>query len=149
MKGLYKHCSGNYYYLTDISSDSEGNRYALCFDVLSPESGTMIIPLDKWDEETTKVMYIEPTLSGLSTEDLIRELGARKDSPLQKLDIEGLNKRVFSTDYVVGELYDETEESVKGVYTVAVFDTEKEAITYLENHPSVNARVLKRTFIVL
>jgi hypothetical protein len=159
MEGLYRHYSGSYFYLTDITTDEEGKKYAHCFNVLLPEAGTVVIPLEKWDEvvevNNTKrmrfkrVAYIEPTLKDLSTEDLIKELRSRKDSPLQQLDIEGYNSKVFSTDYVVGELYEESEESAKGVFTVATFNTLEEAHAYMDNHASVNTKVFKRTFLLI
>lgn len=173
--GLYRHFKGAYYYVTGLSKNAIDDTIMVnYFNVCHPEYGSFVRPLedfitdhytknngvvtvfikDRKDNVTgqhhrmERVKDLNFQLGSVSTEALIYELGHRKDSPLQKLDIEGLNASVFSTDYVVGEKNYETEDFSKGVSTIASFDTEEEAKKYYETHKHRKSTgVFKRTFI--
>lgn len=173
--GLYRHFKGAYYYVTGISKNAIDDTIMVnYFNVCHPEYGSFVRPLEDFitDHDTkgngTVTVYIRDRkdnvtgqhhrmervkdlnfqLGSVSTEALIYELGHRKDSPLQRLDIKGLNASVFSTDYVVGNCYEQTEDTPRGVETIAVFETPEKAKEYLDTHQHLpNTKVFKRTFI--
>ena len=87
-------------------------------------------------------------LGSVSTEQIIDELRRRTDSPIHELDIEGLQSKIFSKDYCVGEACEATEDTPRGVYTVSTFETPEQAYQYLSTHQHKrNTKVFKRTFI--
>lgn len=162
--GLYRHFkTGNYYFLQNIVSDcnSDGKKY-LCvyFNVCNPEQGTFSRRVEDWNNY---VVYREDNLTGqtyrfelvksidfqissITTEQLIRELRTRKDSPIHALNLKGMMSPIVSQDYVVGEYFN--DEEVKGVSTICAHDTLEQAKKYFATHKlRDNARVFKRTFI--
>lgn len=173
--GLYRHFKGDYFYVSSVVKDENSGYYnAVYLNVLKPELGMFTRNLDEFcsdvsgiDEEGhiefivdrkdnvtgqyhrfEKVVNLDNYVENLSTEQLIEELSKREDSPLQKLDIEGLSNLVFCTDYVVGESAEATKEHPRGVYTIASFDTEIEAKRYYATHKlRKGTKVFKRTFI--
>lgn len=168
-KGVYRKYTGDYIIVLDLVIEDDmlvsNGPVALVSDLIS--YGTSIkrtIPVSEFfdnvsDDEinvtgqTFKYQRVDSfdtaSLRNFDTQSLIKELADRDDSPLQKLGIEGLSNKVFATDYVYGVPYEETEETPKGVDTLAVFDTEGEAKKYLLNHSTGRGIVFKRTFIVL
>lgn len=167
--GLYRHFKGAYYFVQNIVLDAVRNC-PMCyyFNVLHPEKGLFVRPVDEWFSEDTdkglikdrpdnttgqttrfaKVVSLGDEVKNLSTDHLIRELKGREDSPLQTLDIDGLSDCVFCTDYVVGDKNYATEDYPCGVSTVASFTTEEEAKNYYATHKHLRATgVFKRTFI--
>lgn len=149
------------------------------FDICHPEYGSFVRPLEDFISCTYMVTLpnkdVQPKnigerldnvtgqfrrfervkdlnfqLGSVPTEQLIAELRNREDSPLQSLDIEELNGRVFCTDYVVGDKNYATEDYPCGVSTVASFETEEQAKKYYDTHKHLKATaVFKRTFIEL
>ncbi len=161
--GLYRHFKGEYYFLLNIVR-GDNERYVQYLNIFHPEYGYFVRPYSEWRTDVSerednitgqtyrfeRVYSIDNAVKNLSTNQLIDELKERSDSPLQKLDIEGLSAKCFNSDYVVGEAYEATEDSPKGVYTVAVCDTPQEAFDYLSTHSTKkNTGVFKRTFIQL
>lgn len=178
--GLYRHFKGEYYYVTGLAKSTADEKTVMVyyFNVCHPEYGSFVRPLDDFvaDHDTTEHFGDEMTLyikdrkdnktgqikrfervkdlnfqiGSISTEQLIEELRRRTDSPIHELDIEGLQSKVFSKDYVVGEAYEQTDTTEKGVYTVSVHDTPEKAQEYLATHVhKINTKVFKRTFIEL
>lgn len=160
--GLYRHFKGSYYLVLNSLLGDDGIRYIQYVNVLSTESGYFCRPVaeflddvsDREDNYTgqkyrfERVTNLDDVVKNASTEQLVRELKGRVDSPFQKLDIDGLNSCVYSTDYVIGMPYEATEDSPKGVETLNVFDTAEEAWKYLKNRSSrKDITVFKRTFI--
>lgn len=169
--GLYRHFKGGYYYVTGVSKSATDEKTLMVnyFNVCHPEYGSFVRPLDDFvtdreedgrmivdrpDNVTGQICRLERVkdlnfqLGSVSTEQIVEELRHRKDSPIHELDIEGLQSNIYSKDYVIGELYEQTEDTPKGVYTVATFDSEKKAKDYYLTHQHKrNAVVLKRTFI--
>ena len=169
--GLYRHFKGGYYYVTGLSKNATDERTVMVnyFDVCHPEYGNFVRPLDEFitdidekavaiilrkDNKTGQFKRFEPVrdlnfqLGSVSTEQLIEELRKRTDSPIHELDIEGLRSKVFSKDYVVGDAYEKTEYTPKGVYTIATFEEQSKAQEYLITHPhKKSTRIFKRTFI--
>ena len=176
--GLYRHFKGEYFYVTGLSRSATDEKTVMVnyFNVCHPEYGSFVRPLDDFVAEfdTTEqfgdemTIYIKDRvdnmtgqfqrferikelnfqLGSVSTQQLIKELRRRTDSPIHELDIEGLRSNVFYKDFIVGEVFEETDVTNKGVYTVAGFDTQKQAYSYLATHPHRNnTRVFKRTFI--
>ena len=161
--GLYKHFKGGYYFVKEITKDETlGIPYAVYFDVINP-TGLYSRPCDEFNDRVPdrqdnvtgqilrfeKVNSLSNSVKNISTEQLLKELRGRKDSPLQELDIKGLSDLVYSFDYVVGEVFEGTEEFPRGVNTVAVFNDEETAKKYLIQHRLEKARysLFKRTFI--
>lgn len=175
--GLYRHFKGDYYYVQNIVTDTkdEKSQVVIYFDVLHPERGTfartVLDFIAKYDESGgdflghkyiidrvdnvtgqthrfEKIVSLDNEVKNLSTESLLNELAKRADSPLQELDIDGLSKRVFCSDYVIGEAYEATDDNPKGVFSFNVFDDGDSAFKYLSTHKhKSNAKVFKRTFI--
>lgn len=167
--GLYRHFKGSYYFVQNIVKDAV-REVSMCYyyNVCHPEYGLFVRPCSEWfDNYTDKglikdrednvtgqctrfavVKDLDFQLSSVSTEQLLAELGRRVDSPIHEVDIEGLRSPVFSKDYVVGEAYEPTEDTPKGVYTVSTHDTLANARRYFESHKrKKNTRIFKRTFI--
>ena len=169
--GLYRHFKGAYYFVQNVVKNAvTGEDMCYYYDVMHPEKGLFVRPVYEWFEEYTdkgkvidrpdnytgqkyrfvKVVSLEWHLRNYSTDVLIEELNHRVDSPLQALDIEGLNDQVFSVDYVIGEKCLATEDHPDGVVTIASFNTEEQAKTYFATHRlRRSAGVFKRTFIEL
>ena len=171
--GLYRHFKGAYYFVQNVVKNAvTGEDMCYYYDVMHPEKGLFVRPVSEWfDEYNTdgvfkivdrpdnvtgqkhrfeKVSSIDYSISNFTTEHLMRELAQRTDSPLQALDIKGVNDRVFSVDYVIGEKCPATEDHPDGVVTIASFNTEEQAKTYFATHRlRRSAGVFKRTFIEL
>lgn len=168
--GLYRHFKGTYYYVTSISRNANNydeylvNYFDVChpekvctrpltdFIATTEEDGRLI--KDRPDNITgqyvrfERIYNLDWQISSVSTEQLIEELRIRNDSPIHELDIDGLRSPVVAKDYVVGDLFEATKDTPKGVYTLATFETEEEARTYLATHMGrKNTGVFKRTFI--
>lgn len=169
--GLYRHFKGQYYYVTGLSRSAIDEKTIMVnyFNVCHPEYGSFTRPLndfiatheedgraivDRFDNITGQIMRLERVkdlnfqLGSVSTEQLIGELRRRTDSPIHELDIEGLQSQIFAKDYCVGEACEETEDTPRGVYTLASFDKQMDAENYLLTHAhKKNTKVFKRTFI--
>ena len=169
--GLYRHFKGQYYYVTGLSKSATDEKTVMVnyFNVCHPEYGSFVRPLDDFtatheedgrsikdrpDNVTGQLMRLERVkdlnfqLGSVSTEQIIDELRRRTDSPIHELDIEGLQSKIFSKDYCVGEACEATEDTPRGVYTVSTFETPEQAYQYLSTHQHKrNTKVFKRTFI--
>lgn len=78
------------------------------------------------------VTDITSVLAQCSTENLIKELKTRPDSPFNELDVEGLNDRVAMTEFVVGEI--KLDNEIPYFVCGHSADTLIEAKDYLERH---------------
>lgn len=169
--GLYRHFKGQYFYVTGLSKSATDENTIMVnyFNVCHPEFGSFVRPLDDFiatheedgraikdrpDNVTGQFMRLERVkdlnfqLGSVSTEQIIDELRRRTDSPIHELDIEGLQSNIFSKDFCVGEACEATEDTPKGVYTLASFNNQKDAENYLSTHTHKrNTKVFKRTFI--
>ena len=169
--GLYRHFKGEYYYVTGLAKSTVDEKTVMVyyFNVCHPEYGSFVRPLDDFtatheedgrsikdrpDNVTGQIMRLERVkdlnfqLGSVSTEQIIDELRRRTDSPIHELDIEGLQSKIFSKDYCVGEACESTEDTPRGVYTVSTFETPEQAYQYLSTHQHKrNTKVFKRTFI--
>lgn len=169
--GLYRHFKGGYYYVTGLSKNAIDEKTVMVnyFNVCHPEYGSCVRPLESFtatheedgraikyrpDNVTGQIMRLERVkdlnfqLGSVSTEQLISELRKRTDSPIHELDIEGLQSKIFSKDYIVGEAFEATKDYPKGVYTTTSFDTLEEAQSYFSSHKHrKETRIFKRTFI--
>ena len=170
--GLYRHFKGEYYYVTGLSKSATDEKTVLVnyFNVCHPEYGTCTRPIDdfitEYDDKAqclisnrkdnitgqhtrfARIKDINFQLGSVSTEQLIEELRRRVDSPIHELDIEGLRSKVFCKDYIIGEAFEATEDTPRGVYTVARFDNSLQAMQYMSTHPHKKlAKIFKRIFI--
>lgn len=173
--GLYRHFKGGYYFVKEIVKDCNSGIHLVSYiDILNVHLGTFVRPLDDFNAEFyikdnkielikdrednvtgqhyrfERVKSLDNQVKNLSTNSLIEELRSREDSPLQKLDIDGLNDRVFCSDYVVGipHLADLDKNTPRGVENIVTCTTEEEAKKYLLSHKTrKGTSVYKRTFI--
>ena len=169
--GLYRHFKGGYYYVTGLSKNAIDEKTIMVnyFNVCHPEYGACVRPLesftatheedgraikDRPDNVTGQSMRLERVkdlnfqLGSVSTEQLISELRKRTDSPIHELDIEELQSKIFSKDYVVGETFMPTEDYPKGVYSSVSFTTLEEAQEYFSSHKHrKDTKIFKRVFI--
>ena len=94
------------------------------------------------------VKLLVQACKGKTTEQLIKELRNRVDSPIHELDIEGLQSKIFAKDYIVGEACEQTEDTPQGVYTIASFNDEDSASMYYYSHlHNKRTKMFKRVFI--
>lgn len=169
--GLYRHFKGQYYYVTGLSKSAadESTIMVNYFNVCHPEYGSYTRPLDDFvatyeedgrdikdrkDNVTGQFMRFERIkdlnyqIGSVSTNQLIEELRNRIDSPIHELDIDGLKSKIFSRDYIVGDAYEATDDTPKGVYTIATFNDKESASLYYYSHVHTGrTKVFKRTFI--
>lgn len=171
-QGLYRHFQGKYYYVYYLSKDKESNEIMVTYvDVCHPEYGPItqrssdflakkscgLIIADRVDNVTgqahvfERVRDLNNPVSDLSTEQLVKELLKRKDSPIHELDIPALKEAVFSKDFVIGEpVKPEDDELPQGVYTLNVFNDEESAREHLTKHAYPRRiGLFKRVFIEL
>lgn len=169
--GLYRHFKGQYFYVTGLSKSATDEKTVMVnyFNVCHPEYGSFVRPLDDFvsdlDDKAVAVVLRKDNVTGqrlrfervkdlnfqlgsVSTEQLIEELRTRTDSPIHELDIEGLRSEVYAKDYCVGEACEATEDTPRGVYTIASFDKQMDAENYYSTHKHTKTtKVFKRTFI--
>ncbi len=161
--GLYRHFKGGFYLLMNILRSDDGSYYAQYVNIMHPEQGYFVRPTSEWNtdvssrednftgqkERFTKVYSVMDDAKNLSTEHLIRELRGRKDSPLQDLDIEGLNDHVFCTDYCIGEAYEAHDEYPNGVNSLYACESMEEAVEAIKKgkHFGDRCKIFKRVFI--
>lgn len=161
--GLYRHFKGGYYFLMNVLRNEDGEYPLLQYvDIEHPELGYFARPLPQWNDDIherednytgqtyrfEKVKDIDNPVRNLSTEQLIRELRGRENSPLQDLDIEEVSGRVFSRDYCIGEAHEETEDYPRGVSVNECFDTKEEAFKFMNTHAKNRKfKVFRRVFI--
>lgn len=176
--GLYRHFKGEYYYVTGLSKSATDEKTVMVnyFNICHPEYGSFVRPLtdfiadhdtteqfgdemtlyikDRVDNKTGQIFRFERVkdlnfqLGSVSTEQLIKELRNRTDSPIHELDIEGLQSKIFAKDFVIGEACEQTEDTPKGVFTLATFDDKESASMYFYSHlHNKRTKVFKRVFI--
>lgn len=177
--GLYRHFKGQYFYVTNVckSSEDEKTLRVTYFNICHPEYGYFSRPVEDFlsDHDTTVQFGDEMTLfisdrldnvtgqtyrfervkdlnfqvSSISTEQLLRELTKREDSPIRDLDLEGAESKVFTRDYVCGV---PMSDEVHGNYLASwnQFDDKEEAQKYVRKHsmPGKVMRVFKRILLM-
>lgn len=162
-QGLYRHFKGGYYFLMNVLKDENGDFPLLQYvDIMRPELGYFCRPVPSWNEDIhdrkdnitgqtyrfERVTNIDNGIENFTTEQLLRELKGRENSPLQDLDIDEVSGRVFSRDYCIGEPHEETEDYPRGVSVNEVFDTKEEAFNYMNTHAkSSRYGIFRRVFI--
>lgn len=177
--GLYRHFKGQYFYVTNVcrSSEDEKTLRATYFNVCHPEQGYFSRPVedflsdhdtsvqfgdeitlyikDRFDNVTGQTRRFERVkdlnfqVSSVSTDQLLRELISRQDSPIRDLDIPGAESRAFSRDYVCGvPMYDEVHGNYLSNWVQ--FDDEAEAWKYAQKHsmPGKVMKVFKRVLLM-
>jgi len=95
---------------------------------------------------------IAPSVENFTTKELERELAKRADSVFNRLNIKGLNDRVFVTEYAVGYKHEPRitrgKEYPRQVEVELVTDTLEEAQDYLKRgNLRKEATIFKRTYI--
>lgn len=165
--GLYQHFKGSYFFLYNLLRDSVKDCQGyVCeyFNILHPEYGHFARPEDQWFTDVSerednvtgqihrfeRVVSIDTSMENFTTEQLMKELSTRKDSPLQSLDVAGLSERVAAVDYAVGRVLEIPKDGSKGVSVEASFTLESEARDYWMHHScSKSSEVFKRTFLAV
>lgn len=169
--GLYRDYEGNYIFVQNMVTHADGDLYCVYFDVMHPEKGFMCrpayewfdtlielpsgfsVPIEKVAQNVTgqkhryeKIVDLDDNVKNLSTEQLIKELGSRNDSPFQHTDIEGLNEKVLDYDYIIGfPTY--VEDEGKEVFSVLYADDNLDRVKrYFSTHKFIDmAKIYKRT----
>ena len=163
--GLYRHFKGEYYYINNIVKDcTTGLYHCTYFNVCKPHLGIFVRDMNEWfDTETDKGAVVDRPdnvtgqihrfervydlnfqLGSVSTEQLLNELYKREDSPINELDIDGLQSQIDCKDYVLGQYF----ENEDYVVTVNAFASEEQARKHLASRNyGTNLNLYKRTFI--
>lgn len=176
--GLYRHFKGQYYYVTDISTDTQDEKSKVVhyFNVCHPEYGSFVRPVEDFiaDHDTTfqfgdeMILYIKDRfdnatgqtyrfervrdlnfqVASVTTDQLMRELVKREDSPIRDLDLEGAESEVFMRDYVCGV---PMCDSIHGEYLShwVQFDDKESAIKYIRSKsmPGKELKLFKRVLL--
>lgn len=157
--GLYRHFKGEVYFALNLLTSNDGDLYVQYVNALQPGQWYSR-PLKDWDDDVSnrgdnltgqsrrfeRITSYGASACDLSTDQLLRELAVREDSPLYGSDIPALSSGITAFDYVVGEL-GETDDGEKGVYCHAVFSTKDEAFNSRTFQKEARSRVFRRTFI--
>lgn len=165
--GLYRHFKGEYFFVQNVARDETRKGIWMCyyFNVCHPEYGVFVRPVDDWYSTTTdngeiaerpdnvtgqtyrfeRVEDLNFQISSISTDQLIRELSKRYDSPIRDLDIKGAEALVFSRDYVVGRPIIDSEYGNHLSFWNA-FSTRDEAVNYVKETPGCN--LFKRILLI-
>lgn len=173
--GLYRHFKGQYFYVLNVIRDCTTGEFMCQYvNVCHPEEIPWVRLVEDFvsDHDTTEQFGDEMTLyikdrkdnvtgqtyrfervenidfqvSSISTEQLMRELAKRKDSPIRDLDIEGAEALVFSRDYIVGK---PILDSVNGNHLASwnAFSTKEEAVKNLKKNP-IGVGLFKRIMLI-
>lgn len=157
--GLYRHYKGDVYFAMNLLTSSDGDLYVQYVNAIQP-GGWYSRPLKEWEDDVSErkdnltgqskrfehITSYGASVCDLSTDQLLRELAVREDSPLYGSDLPALSSGITATDYVVGEL-GETDSGENGVYCHAVFSTKEEAFKSQTFQRGGRLTVFKRTFI--
>lgn len=173
--GLYRHFKGQYFYVLNVIRDCTSGEFMCQYvNVCRPEEIPWVRSVEDFvsDHDTTEQFGDEMTLyikdrkdnvtgqtyrfervenidfqvSSISTEQLMRELAKRRDSPIRDLDIEGAEALVFSRDYIVGK---PILDSVNGNHLASwnAFSTKEEAVKNLKKNP-IGVGLFKRIMLI-
>lgn len=160
--GLYRHFKGAVYFADTLMKDQEGQYRVHYCNALEPTIW-YARPLAEWDTDVTdrigkdnmteqthrfeRLTSFSPTARDVSTEQLVRELASREDSPLHGLDLDCLSSAITCVDYCVGTFNSAIEDCGAGVYCHAVFETKEQAYHSKTFQNTPGSRIYKRTFI--
>lgn len=160
--GLYRHFKGAVYFADTLMQDQEGQWRVHYCNALEPTIW-YARPLSEWDTDVRdrigkdnvtqqthrfeRLTSCSPVARDVSTEQLVRELSAREDSPLHGLDLECLKSSMTCVDYCVGEFQPATKDCGEGVYCHAVFETKEDAYHSRTFQSTPGSKIYKRTFI--
>lgn len=146
---IYRHFKGGLYLILAVALSEEGYEPTVVYMSLNGDSKvwsrsqadfTSPVPEDRPNPTGQRSRFelvndVKSVLSQCTTENLVKELRSRPDSPFNEIDIEGLNDRVAMTEYVLGETKSAGEDM--GVYleTTMTADTLGEVKKFIANHP--------------
>ena len=146
---IYRHFKGGLYLVLAVALSEESYEPTVVYMSLngdgkvwtrSQSEFTSLVPDDRPNPTGQKNRFelvndISSVLSQCTTENLVKELRGRPDSPFNERDIEGLNDRVAISEYVLGET--KIAGDNMGVYleTTMTADTLEEVKKFIENHP--------------
>lgn len=161
---IYRHFKGGMYLVLSVALNEETlestvvymslngdgkvwTRSQIDFESLVPEGKNNPTGQQKRFE---LVNDIRSTLSLCTTENLIKELKGRADSPLNDLDIEGFNDKVALVDYIVGTLVEDPSSEFTYVSPTVSVDSLEEAKSFVTNYPhrcNSRTKIFKRVFV--
>lgn len=151
---IYRHFKGNLYLVTSVALTASELEPTVVYMSLSGDNQVWTRALSEFEslvpegkENPTgqkyrfqQVVDFRSVLSLSTTENLIEELKNRPDSPLNDLDIEGLNEKVADKEYVFGELRHALDGS-KFLHTYYSADTIEEVEGFIQRNPHwINSR---------
>lgn len=164
---VYRHFKGGMYLVLSISTDVDdpiGDRLVVYKSLNGDENiwsrsySEFIsdVPEDKPNPTGQKKRFelvtdFGNTLSLVSTENLLKELMSRPDSPLCEFDLEGFNSKVFSKEYLLGVPHDSDSYSGAYIEPIVVGYDDKEGVENFLSHNPIRmrpgAKIYKRVYI--
>lgn len=159
---IYRHFKGGLYLILAVALSEEGFEPTVVYMSLNGDNRvwtrsqadfTSLVPEDRVNPTGQRnrfelVTDIKSVLSNCSTENLIKELKSRPDSPLNEVDFDSFNDCVKLREYTVGEIRKINEGSY--LEPIVTVDTLKEAKKFMERHPdrcSSRTKIFKSVII--
>lgn len=146
---IYRHFKGGLYLIVAVALAEENFEPNIVYMSLNGDNKvwtrsqtdfTSLVPEGRLNPTGQKYRFelvnnVSSVLSQCTTENLIKELKGRPDSPLNERNIEGFNDRVAMSEYVLGEIKSLGED--QGVYleTTMTADSLDEVKIFVANHP--------------
>lgn len=152
---IYRHFKGNFYLVTSVALTSSELEPTVVYMSLYGDNQVWTRSLSEFEslvpegkENPTGQKYrfelvkdMRSILSQCTTQSLIEELKNRPDSPLNELDIEGMNSKVVGTEYVLGELLPNPVKE-NDLYCLHIRKTLEEVRGFAERNPHrLNSRM--------
>lgn len=163
---IYRHFKGGLYLILAVALPEEGCEPVVVYKSLNGDNQVWTRSLAEFMSPVPKergnptgqlnrfelVKDVRNILSNCSTKNLIEELKRRPDSPFNEQDVEGLNSKVVSSEYVVGEyVYHLHNDPDRGtLLPLASVDTLDEAKKFMEHNPhrcSIRTKIFKSVLV--
>ena len=153
---IYRHFKGGLYLVLAVALSEESYEPTVVYMSLngdgkvwtrSQSEFTSLVPDDRPNPTGQKnrfelVSDINSVLSQCTTENLVKELRGRPDSPFNESDVEGFNDKVVLREYVLGELRPYPEGYGYGLQSYYSADDLESVKDFAERHSNrINSRV--------
>lgn len=146
---VYRHFKGGLYLILALALSEEGCKPTVVYMSLNGDNKvwtrsqaefTSPVPEGKPNPTGQRnrfelVTDVKSMLSQCTTENLVKELRGRPDSPFNERDIEGLNDRVVISEYILGETKSAGVDMGFYLATTMTADTLAEVKKFVESHP--------------
>lgn len=164
--GIYRHFKGSYYFVQNVgvTDTTTGEKRCYYFNLLHPEYGFFTRPVSEWfstdsdngliserednvtGQETRfkRILDLNYQLGSESTENLVKELLKRPDSPVHTLDVSDSGS-IDSVEYVIG-----SKTTNDYVMPRVAFDSLEEAQDFIQKYKRYpNESLYKRLYVNL